>query len=56
MGQRTKGKIRRPYGWPWHDHWWKPKGVMSNLVRAAALIIAEMGRRLRAGTKERDDG
>ena len=31
-------------GWPWHDEWWKPKGRRSDLIRAAALIVAEIER------------
>jgi hypothetical protein len=30
--------------WPWDFQWWKPKGPRSDLVRAAALIIAEIER------------
>lgn len=31
-----------PDFWPWTDEWWKPEGGMRrNLVKAAALIIAE---------------
>lgn len=30
--------------WPWGDEWWKPKGFRRNLVRAAALILAEIER------------
>lgn len=46
--------IRRPGGavfvalvkrlWPWADEWWKPKDVRSDLVKAGALIIAEIER------------
>lgn len=33
------------YGWPyeWYE-WWKPKDPRSNLVRAAALLLAEIER------------
>ncbi len=31
--------------WPWADAWWKPKGPRRNLVRAGALIAAEIERR-----------
>ena len=34
--------------WPWDEEWWKPKDNRSNLVRAAALIIAEIERLDRA--------
>jgi hypothetical protein len=35
--------------WPWDAEWWKPKAPIRNLVRAGALIAAEIDRRLRAG-------
>jgi hypothetical protein len=34
--------------WPWSRSWWKPKDKRSDLVRAAALIIAEIERLDRA--------
>lgn len=33
-----------PHKWPWHPRWWKPKNRRRNLVRAAALILAEIER------------
>lgn len=30
--------------WPWASEWWKPKGRRRDLVRAAALIVAEIER------------
>lgn len=30
--------------WPFDNEWWKPKGRLSNLVRAGALIAAEIDR------------
>lgn len=33
-----------PEMWPWDDEWWKPKGRRRDLIRAAALIIAEVER------------
>lgn len=30
--------------WPWSDDWWKPKDRRTDLVRAAALLIAEIQR------------
>jgi len=30
--------------WPWADRWWKPKSVRHDLIRAAALIVAEIER------------
>jgi hypothetical protein len=35
--------------WPWDAEWWKPKTPIRNLVRAGALIAAEIDRRLRSG-------
>jgi hypothetical protein len=34
--------------WPWDSRWWKPRDRRSNLVRAAALILAEIERLDRA--------
>ena len=31
-----------PDGWPWHHKWWKPKTPRKDLIRAAALIVAEL--------------
>lgn len=33
-----------PDDWPWDDCLWKPKDQRHNLVRAAALIVAEIER------------
>ena len=30
--------------WPWGREWWKPKDQRRNLVRAGALIVAEIER------------
>jgi hypothetical protein len=30
--------------WPWDKSWWKPKSKRENLVKAAALIVAEIER------------
>lgn len=40
-----------PLRWPetWEDYWWKPKDRRRNLVRAAALIVAEIERLDRIG-------
>jgi hypothetical protein len=34
--------------WPWEASWWKPKNPRRDLVRAAALIVAEIERLDRA--------
>lgn len=33
-----------PSSWPWPANWWKPKDGRNNLVRAGALILAEIER------------
>jgi hypothetical protein len=35
--------------WPWQRQWWKPKDRKRDLVRAGALIAAEIDRLERAG-------
>jgi hypothetical protein len=37
--------------WPWKASWWKPKDPRRDLVRAGALIIAEIERLDRAATR-----
>lgn len=32
---------RRPAFWPWSREWWKPVGFRRDLVKGAALIVAE---------------
>lgn len=34
--------------WPWHSSWWKPKSRRRDLMRAGALIVAEIERLDRA--------
>lgn len=38
-----KGWHPAPF-WPWDHEWWKPKGTLRDLVRAGALIAAEIDR------------
>lgn len=33
-----------PHGWPWEAGWWKPYNRRADLVRAGALIAAEVDR------------
>ena len=42
--------------WPWAAHWWKPTGRRRDLVKAGALILAEIERldRLAAAAKARE--
>lgn len=35
-----------PYSWPWGSEHWKPKNQVRDLVRAGALIAAEIDRLL----------
>jgi hypothetical protein len=37
-----------PGAWPWDSEWWKPKNPRRDLVRAAALLVAEIERLDRA--------
>ena len=39
--------------WPWEPHWWKPRDRRRDLVRAGALIIAELERLDRRAALER---
>lgn len=39
--------------WPWAESWWKPKSPRRDLVRAAALIVAEIERIDRAAARQR---
>ncbi len=41
--------------WPWSGKWWKPKDRRRNLIRAAALIIAEIERLDRKNSRKTDN-
>ncbi|MBJ9771398.1 hypothetical protein [Acinetobacter baumannii] len=46
---------KAPEYWPWDDCYWKPKSPRQDLVRAAALLIAEierLDREVKAESKE----
>lgn len=46
-GYIMAGKLEtapRPRHWPWPIEWWKPRGLRRNLVRAGALVLAEIER------------
>lgn len=47
---------RTPGTWPWARTWWKPKDRRRDLVRAAALIIAEIERIDRAEARAKLEG
>jgi hypothetical protein len=40
-----------PDSWPWEDQWWKPSSPERDLVKAGALIAAELDRLQRAKSK-----
>lgn len=44
LGREYCPPLSRPFSWPWSSAWWKPKDRRRDLVRAAALIIAEIER------------
>jgi hypothetical protein len=48
-----QGAPLRSIGWPWLDRWWKPKDPRRDLIRAAALIVAEIERIDRLADKGR---
>jgi hypothetical protein len=47
--------VRREYGWPWDLKWWKPTTPRRDLVKAAALIVAEIERLDRAALAPEGD-
>lgn len=52
------GQKPRPVRWPlsWGFGWWKPKDRRRDLIRAAALIVAEIERLDRRKSSEIDNG
>lgn len=44
------------HGWPWDRAWWKPKSRRADLVRAGALIVAEIERLDRAALQAEQKG
>ncbi len=49
---RAQGVYKEVPGfWPWHPDWWKPKGQRADLIRAAALLVAEIERIDRASAQ-----
>jgi hypothetical protein len=45
-----------PSWWPFNDPWWKPKTPRRDLIRAAALIVAEIERIDRASPRSDPQG
>lgn len=42
-----------PKYWPWDDGWWKPSEYRRDLIKAAALLVAEIERLDRAARPAR---
>lgn len=36
--------VKPPSWWPWFEQWWKPTTRRRDLIKAAALIVAEIER------------
>src|SRR5678815_3762784 len=49
----TTAKTAVNRAWRWNSYWFKPKDTISNLVRAGALIAAEIDRLQRAKRSDR---
>lgn len=47
----TPGSYDLPLAWPWGDNWWKPGERRRELIKAAALIVAELERMARTEVK-----
>lgn len=47
LGSREEDLCPGP--WPWTREWWKPTSYRRNLIKAAALIVAEIERIDRTG-------
>lgn len=45
----------KPWGWPWGASWWKPDTRRRNLVKASALILAEIERLDRAAPAQESE-
>lgn len=53
-GVRVTSQDDPPRNWPWHRVWWKPSTRRRNLVKAGALILAEIERLDRAAILKGD--
>lgn len=52
--QRVFNKELYELLWPWDSCWWNPKSRKRDLVRAGALIAAELDKLLRAEQRHRN--
>lgn len=58
FGHATPGNGWVPHQWPWDREWWKPSSDRRNLIKAAALVLADIERIDRAAiaaTPEQSD-
>lgn len=44
LADEDRGIDNPPPDWPWHARWWKPTDRRRDLVKAGALIVAEIER------------
>ncbi len=51
LGGNATRRLSPPKDWPWDHEWWKPHASIHDLVRAGALIAAEIDRLRRASMK-----
>lgn len=51
--QAGEGVFTGWWKWPWSSHWWKPTDRRRDLVKAGALILAEIERLDRAALREK---
>lgn len=54
--ERSLGRGHMPVYWPWAPSWWKPRTRRNNLVRAGALVLAEIERLDRAAQLDGGQG
>lgn len=54
--ERSLGRGHMPIYWPWAPSWWKPRAKRENLVRAGALVLAEIERLDRAAQLDGGQG
>jgi hypothetical protein len=52
--QIGEGPLREPLYWPWDSSWWRPVDNRRDLVRAGALIVAELDRENRSRKSRRE--
>ena len=43
---------RHSLNWPWYSRWWKPTSDRRDLIKAAALLVAEIALRIGAADQQ----